>query len=373
MKQTVIVTGAGLAGCMTAILLARRGFAVQLIDRKKALEQDDPKSFTRLETLPGAGVRILREANLNYLLNDRAHRPSAGIASAWGDSPPVINDNIRDPYGPSWIVDRGRLTEQLCEAANAAGISILPAQRVSSVQLSRGSVKVFVQSGSEVSCLEGQFAVDATGKSAAIGRRLGASQHFIDKQLAIEAILARQDSAYSHTDLSLVESTAFGWWYAVYYPCGNLYVLFVPYGNVDRIRDYMSATGLTKAAMQTKLLSYHVQSINTTHPSTRLRTVALTSSRLSPVSGTGYIAVGDASITFDPISSQGMFHCLYTATKATEALSLAAREEALELYSIDLERIWQSYCNQRRRLYQDINQYTVIDNRDQLHSKHRSD
>jgi hypothetical protein len=43
------------------------------------------------------------------------------------------------------------------------------------------------------------------------------------------------------------------------------------------------------------------------------------SSALNPCIGEGWIAAGDASMTFDPLSSQGLLHALFTGLAAAEA------------------------------------------------------
>ena len=43
------------------------------------------------------------------------------------------------------------------------------------------------------------------------------------------------------------------------------------------------------------------------------------SSALDPCIGEGWIAAGDASMTFDPLSSQGLLHALFTGLAAAEA------------------------------------------------------
>ena len=43
------------------------------------------------------------------------------------------------------------------------------------------------------------------------------------------------------------------------------------------------------------------------------------SSTLDPCIGEGWIAAGDASMTFDPLSSQGLLHALFTGLAAAEA------------------------------------------------------
>ena len=49
------------------------------------------------------------------------------------------------------------------------------------------------------------------------------------------------------------------------------------------------------------------------------RVTAAYSSTLTPPIGDGWLAAGDAAISFDPLSSQGLFHALYTGLASAGA------------------------------------------------------
>ena len=65
-----------------------------------------------------------------------------------------------------------------------------------------------------------------------------------------------------------------------------------------------------------------------------LRVVAANSSRLDCVSGRGWLAVGDAAMAFDPLSSQGLVQALASGIRAGEALNgrLAGEVAAMDEY-----------------------------------------
>src|SRR5262249_20763355 len=54
-----------------------------------------------------------------------------------------------------------------------------------------------------------------------------------------------------------------------------------------------------------------------------LRSTDASGGRLDQVVGAGWIAVGDAALSFDPISAQGIFNALYTGMKAGQAVDAA--------------------------------------------------
>lgn len=81
---------------------------------------------------------------------------------------------------------------------------------------------------------------------------------------------------------------------------------------------------------------------------------AANSARLDRLVGEGWLAVGDAALSFDPLSSQGIFTALYTGMKAGQALhaSLDGNQSALHEYSQQLEIIYSTYLHHRDTYYQ---------------------
>ena len=73
--------------------------------------------------------------------------------------------------------------------------------------------------------------------------------------------------------------------------------------------------------------------------------VAAHSARLAPCCGEGWLAAGDAAVSFDPLSSQGLFNALYTGLAAAEAADrhLSGAADALTDYERAIADIWSAY------------------------------
>jgi flavin-dependent dehydrogenase len=67
----------------------------------------------------------------------------------------------------------------------------------------------------------------------------------------------------------------------------------------------------------------------------------------------GLLAAGDASMCFDPLSSQGLFHALYTGLSAGHAALalLDGDERAGAAYSASLDPVWDAYVRHRAQYY----------------------
>lgn len=70
--------------------------------------------------------------------------------------------------------------------------------------------------------------------------------------------------------------------------------------------------------------------------------------------GLGWVAAGDAALSFDPLSSQGMLNALYTGMKSGEAVHAALDEEwgLMDAYSARIEEIRAAYLCHYEQFYQ---------------------
>ena len=76
-----------------------------------------------------------------------------------------------------------------------------------------------------------------------------------------------------------------------------------------------------------------------------IATTAAHSATLQPVSGDRWCAAGDAAISFDPLSSQGLFNAMYTGLAAALACDrrLSGEVVAFDDYGNDLRRVETAY------------------------------
>jgi flavin-dependent dehydrogenase len=74
---------------------------------------------------------------------------------------------------------------------------------------------------------------------------------------------------------------------------------------------------------------------------------------LDPCSGPGWIAAGDASVSFDPISSQGLLHALFSGLSAAETADryLLGEPYAPDLYQRVIDDIKHVYLSHAADYY----------------------
>ena len=89
----------------------------------------------------------------------------------------------------------------------------------------------------------------------------------------------------------------------------------------------------------------------------KLQIVAANSERLATPCGTGWLAVGDAAISWDPLSSQGILTALESGIRGATA-TLDASSHSLDEYAHWLELLWKRYLQHYRYYYDQVRRWS---------------
>jgi flavin-dependent dehydrogenase len=158
------------------------------------------------------------------------------------------------------------------------------------------------------------FLIDATGRRAAIARRLGARIVRDDTLLAhVFFINAATDDSYTR-----IEAAEDGWWYRAPVPDGRTVVMFV------------SSSPSPRGQARVPVLHRDASS-----------------ARLDRVAGDRWLAIGDAATALDPLSSHGLGNALFTGIRAADAIATGRFDD----YEDAVDRMWNVYVSRRRELY----------------------
>jgi flavin-dependent dehydrogenase len=301
----ILVTGAGPSGCAFAITAARRGHAVTLVDEGR---RRPPWTG---ESLPAGGRELLESVFGAGVLDGQA--VSHGTAAAWGSPELAAHDFMAHWSGMGWHVDRTVLDPRLHAACADAGVDM----RV----------------GGTVDRIDSEWVIDATGRAGAIAARRGAQQQRFDDQIALVATVPDLGGERVTT----VESCKAGWWYSQ--PVGNgdrVIALITDADLVDVARRDGQAgpVGLDRADIWSRHLAgtEHIRRHVETLPAEVAAYPAGATMR-DPIVGEDWLAVGDAAVSFDPMSSQGLITGVVMAAHA--AIALDRGPQALEDWAAD--------------------------------------
>ena len=90
-----------------------------------------------------------------------------------------------------------------------------------------------------------------------------------------------------------------------------------------------------------------------------LRTVSANTARLRAVCGSGWLAVGDAAVSYDPLSGSGLEKALESAHRAAQSAAdwLDGQPDSLSSYAAWAEQDFTAYLRQYRHYYGQVNRW----------------
>lgn len=324
-----LIVGGGLAGWAGGHALARAGFRVAILERAR------PASPPVGEHLPPQGVQALSRLGLGDLLQDPAHRPSPGLTMVWGTAAIASRSYLGQPGGRAFHLDRGRLQTALRQRALAAGL--MPLQgTMAGLAGGPGAWRV---AGPGIA-VTARLLIDATGRPALIGRRLGAQVQRDDSLTGLAASLP-----FAGTGMALrLDAMAGGWWYAA--PLAGQRMIAVALSDADLLPKGADARlSWWRAGAEDAEL---IRSMAPELTEVSLRILPAWSQRLVPSAGPGWLALGDAAMAFDPLASAGMTKAL---NDAADLAAVMRGEIAPATLDAGRQRRYADYLAQLARAY----------------------
>ncbi len=319
-----VVLGGGPSGSAAALTFARAGWNVLLAETLGTAAT--APVFKIGESPPPAARPLLRDLGLESVMAAGGHLPSPGTVSVWGGDEPVERDFIRDPHGPGWHLDRRRFDADLRACAAEAGVDLrvgctcVGFHRAApdadwTARLTLGGSAGAAGAPLFVSA---PWLIDATGRRALVATHQGAPSERDDAQVAFCAVFPPDPAA---TDArSWVESAEDGWWYATRLPDHRRLVAFFTDEDLPVAREVCAVSGFSRHLAASRHLRFALGADVAAVAPDRVRRFPAGGVSRRAFAGPGWLAVGDASLAFDPLSSQGIFHALYTGLRGAQAV-----------------------------------------------------
>ena len=341
----VVVVGGGPAGATAALVLARAGQRVILLDAGCSAASPG-------ESLPPAARPLLRDLGWLPAVVSAGHLRSVGTRSLWGQATPVMTDHLFDPNGEGWLLDRRRFERDLRAVAAAAGVEVQGHAQVRAVERAGEAWQVAVLvNGTTQEQLTAQWLVDASGRRALVARAAGAIRQRDDRQLAYHARFKGTAQAEDDDGCVTVEAVAEGWWYTARVPGDCRVAAFITDADHPQRSLLRSREGFCQALHATTLVRSCLEGYEIQAPP---RLTEAGGTWLDPPARGRWTAVGDAALAFDPLSSQGLLTALYTGLRGAEcvlASLLGDPHLARQRYSERLQSIRKAYLQHRALTY----------------------
>ena len=348
MDKKILVLGAGTAGSAAASFLKLKGLEVIMIDRaQRPLDKD---LLQIGESLSPDAAPLLKELGIWNAFCEAAHLKCFSNVSYWQSQEARHHDFIQHPIGHGWHLDRTAFDSQLLAHALKLAVNFNPKTTISKFRRVSDQWQVLLSNDlNNTESLTVDYVVDATGRNSWWARQQGVERLYEAEQLALVAFLDI-DKSFEDTR-TLVETTTNGWWYSAAIPGNRMATaFFCPPENVDKT-GWLQAEGwkaLLEQATQTATRIDEAKGQLLAAP----RLVAAHSSILERLQGPGWMAVGDAALTYDPIAAHGITMALTSARDAAEAIRQCFQGDvqAPERYEALLRSAFQRYAQERQQM-----------------------
>ena len=342
MKE-VNILGRGIAGLVLSYLLEKAGVDHLVLSRK---EEVSPVALG--ETIPPSAMPLLHDAGLFEFFKSSSFGKTSGYHSQWG------SDRVTDHHfyqqgteAHGLKIDKAKLVQQLSQLQQHRLVEIKALKAITEAK-DTGHVTIIDQSGEQ---FKGRMWVDATGRKRAGLKLSGIAETRHDEQVAFACHLPGR--AFKQLPYGVfMESFADGWGIVSTLDANrNVMTLFTAAKNpeLSRFRKYADwpvllkdTTGLRfflSDQVTPKVLGYDA---STSFP--------------AKVAGKNWLAIGDAAMAFDPLSSHGITNAIWTANRAADLIrdAVVSPEAPLQTaqYQQQINRIFDGYAKARQQLYE---------------------
>lgn len=342
MNTDVIIVGKGIAGLVLSLLLKRKGIQHLVLDRKSK-----KKHFALAETLPPSSMPLLHSLGLIKIFEKNAIRKTYGYHSMWGNTR-ILNNNFFSQlsYKNGLKIDKQAIVDDLEQLCNENVISY---DKMLNMIISKEEVIVEVENNHQKEIITAKMIIDATGRNRAILKKLNIPIRLYDNLISFSCHLPRIEHPKLTYDV-FVESFEDGWGIiSGLDEKTNVLSIFTNRENLVqlKLRDYSDWQSVLSKT--TLLKDFLVE-----QSEVKIIGSDANSSIANYLSGENWLAVGDAALSFDPLSSHGIANAIYTVREASDAIEsyiLTGDRKGFVAYSKTLFSIFDSYYMVKNELY----------------------
>ncbi|MBC7784570.1 MAG: tryptophan 7-halogenase, partial [Burkholderiales bacterium] len=291
-----IVIGGGPAGSTTAMVMARAGMKVCL------LEKETHPRFHIGESFLPRSMPLLRELGLDKAFAALPHVPKFGAEFGFGNDFKTMQFRFADgllPGHPVFNIERSVFDQMLIEQARAAGAAVVENCQVKSiVRMQENDVEVETADRR----IRARVIMDASGHGTVVGRHLGIRRNFNDPELQKVAYFEHFDNverldgaATGHPTLIMCDE---GWFWLIGLNEKKTSVGFVTRPRFTRELQVAPERLLQWAIQRCPVVRHRMR--DAVGPKTN-RVLADFSYTCAPQAGPGYFMIGDAGCFLDPV------------------------------------------------------------------------
>jgi flavin-dependent dehydrogenase len=342
MTTDIIIAGKGIAGLVLSLLLEQKGIPHVLLGRT-----GEKKVLALGETLPPSALPLLQGLNLLEIFEANALQKTHGYHSVWSSST-VFDNNFyfHHPYKYGLKINKQGLTSSIAQLQQK---HLLHFDKQLHITATDKSITVSFESNQQPVTIRGKIIVDASGRNRSVLAALGIPTVEHDTLVAFSCHIARIKLPKLVHPV-YVESFETGWGIvSAINEAENVITLFTNKGNAiqQQLQQYSNWPAILAGTT-------YLKDFLPATPNSKITGAKAGSSRAQAIAGKNWLAIGDAAIAFDPLSSHGITNAIYTAQKAATAIEAYLQntgEAILKEYDDTLQTIFTQYNTTCRQLY----------------------
>jgi len=339
------VIGGGLAGLTCAAAARQLGMDVVLLE---ASCFDRPRAG---EHLAVEAVELLETLGLPPEFYEQVTTPCSEILSYWGSERVHVRDLMQQPSGLGLLLKRPAFDLLVADFVRDSGVRVVEGARTTRLERLDDLWSVSFQKNGIERREVADFLVDASGRNSRNSPMLGTRKIKFDKLIALNVripVVSAQDTLWDGR--IIVEPNANGWVYAAGLPGAAGIVTVVmdgkhPHRALALSESFLGMLSETKIAKE--LWSDVKKNMDNLSP------CSCQSQVCSNLFGKGWLLVGDAAWSADPLSAQGMLKAIRDGLDAANTINefYQGNERAMESYQSRILGNFRSYLLDRAKYY----------------------
>jgi len=339
MRWDVIIVGAGPAGSATALLLAKKGYQVLLLDKATF-----PREKLCGEYLSPGAVEVLDRLGALKAIREAA-RPIRGMRLVSPDGTTFVA--CHPPETPGLALSRRTLDHLLLLHARRSPLAWLEGFRVEGLLMEKGQVVGVRGRGPEgPEGFQGRLVIGADGRNSIVARQLRLfRRHPSHRKMVLAAHYEGVEADEGHGQVFVGRSG-----YGILNPLGDGLVnvnLVVDQEGLDLGRERLEAC----FARVLRGLPGLAGRLKGGKRSEGIRALGPLAHQAIRISWDGALLVGDAAGFFDPFTGEGVYMALRGAELAAQVVEEALRQDDLSAQFLSrYDDIWRREFYPRFRL-----------------------
>lgn len=346
----VVIIGGGTAGTSAGItLLQKEGLKVAVI------EKGNFEGYRVGESLSPGARPLLEYLKVWDKFEASQSLSSYGSHGAWASESPVAFDFLFTTHGAGWSLDRLSFDKMLFETFVERGGDGLLNHGFKKAELKNDQWDLeLLDSENKVKKIKANYVMDATGRQGVFAKSLKSIRKVHDRLVGL-CNLGVVPSDEILTSNVMVEACEYGWWYSSPVPNNRVAVVLMSDSDIISQLGANQLNAWTKLLEQMPLTSERVKKVQFAEDP---EAYAAYSSILESPGGNRWLAIGDAAVSHDPLSSSGIPHAMGSGVQgAIVAIStLFNGEDAFSTYAesirsdflLFLKTHWQYYSMVKR-------------------------